>query len=465
MKVVAVSTIAFALSTGISSAQSYVPLLDEYEGVKANTGNYLILPAFENTDPQNKRHAYFIFPKFLGFAIDENDGTINLGINHIGFSLLPDGSADYAPRLTITANISAIQDNKTIAAIKDELIKRDTAAGLQEPAFPVPNFEKYEMNVVAGALAPNEEQKAETFDGGYPGQPFLISKTLWTDANRAFVLDTPASAGRDAKIWGVAVRGKIKGYGNRLNCHITLNHSKVYNYFKARASGQAYWGIVKADVSKEIRDMSESQVIDFGACRGDQDKIDKLVMPTWQLILDMQNDDGEKMFYQMVKDVSTPANHPEASGSGWGFQASAAWATVSTSKHVEFNFNVSTPIYWTLPMSVNFASSCSKYKSYFINASDPKKPCVDAKDASKIRAAQKQCVLQFIKDIANSPFDADQKKKLSDQLLRDGCGFNFTSPRVAIPFATAEKLRAQALASRATALRVADEEIRALDRQ
>lgn len=436
----------------IAQAQSYVPLLDEYDGAKANDGNYLILPAFENTDPSIRRHAYFIFPKFLEYAVDPSDGSLTLGVNHIGFSLLPDGTADYAPRAAIVATLVAVQDSKTVTAIKDEITKRDTALGLQEPSFPVPTFESYEIAVVAAGLASNDKDVTETYNGGYPGQPFLVKINLHSDADRAFVLDTPANAGRDAKLWGVAVRGKIKGYGNRLNCSIHMNHKQVYNYFAGRASGQAYWGIVKADISKEVKSMADKLVVDFGACRGDQDKIDKLVMPVWQLILDMQNGDGQKMFYQMVRDTPAGSNHPGESASGWGFQASARWAEVSNEQTVDFNFNVSTPIYWTLPMGISFSSSCAKFKSYFINGSDPKKACVDAKDAAKIAVAQRACVNQFAKEIFKLPFPDEQKNEMYKQLRVDGCGFNFTSGAVLLSRSELDKFTPLANSIRANAL-------------
>jgi hypothetical protein len=409
------------------SAQTYSPLLDEYDGVKSNDGNYLILPAFENTDPSVKSHAYFIFPKFLQYAVDETDGSLNLGVNHIGFSLLPDGSPDYSPKAAIVANVVAVQDSATVAAIKDELTKRDVAAGLSPPNFPIPTFESYEIAVTAAGLASADKDTSETYNGGYPGQPFLVKVNLHSDADRAFVLATPSSAGRDAKLWGVAIRGKVKGYGNRLDCTIRMQNKQVYDYFAARASGQAYWGIVKADVSKEVRSMDQKKVVDFGPCKGDQSKIDALVMPVWQLILDMTNDDGEKMFYQMVKEVTTGTSHPGESSSGWGFQASARWASVSSTRAVEFNFNVSTPIYWTLPMSISFSSSCSAFKAYFVNGSNPAKPCVDAKDASAIAIAQRHCVVEFAKEINNLPFPKEQKEEMYKQLRYDGCGYNFST--------------------------------------
>lgn len=408
-------------------AQTYVPLLDEYDGAKTNDGNYLILPAFENTDPTAKRKAYFIFPKFLQYAVDPMDGSLNLGVNHIGFSLLPDGSPDYSPKAAIVANIVAVQDSPTVMAIKDELTKRDTAAGLEAPSFPVPTFESYDIAVIAAGLASADKDTSETYAGGYPGQPFMVKVSLHSDADRAFVLETPKSAGRDAKLWGVAIRGKIKGYGNRLDCTLKMQNKKVYDYFAARASGQAYWGMVKADVSTEVRKMDAAQIIDFGACRGDQAKIDALIMPAWQLIIDMQNDDNEKMFYQMVKEVTTGSNHPGASSSGWGFQASARWAKVSSSKTVEFNFNVATPIYWTLPMSISFSSSCSSLKTYFVNGSNPAKACVDAKDASAISAAQRRCVIEYAKEISKLPFPDNQKSEMYRQLRYDGCGYSFNA--------------------------------------
>jgi hypothetical protein len=369
----------------------------------------------------------------------------------------------YAPRAAIVAALVAVQDNKTVAAIKDELKKRDKALGFEEPSFPVPTFEDYEISIVAAGLASNDQDSTEKYNGGYPGQPFLIKINLKSDADRAFVLDTPSSAGRDAKLWGVAVRGRIKGYGNRLNCTVHMNHKQVYSYFAARASGQAYWGIVKADVSKEVRAMSDKQVIDFGACRGTPEMIDKLVMPAWQLILDMQNGDGQKMFYQMVKDVSTGTNHPGESQSGWGFQASARWADVSNEQSIDFNFNVSTPIYWTLPMSISFSSSCSTLKANFINGSDPKKPCVDAKDASKISAAQRACVIKFAGEISKLPFPDDQKLEMYKQLRKDGCGFNFTSPNVQLSLADQEKLSAASVGIRRQAMLDIADQLKAID--
>jgi hypothetical protein len=442
-----------------------VPLLDEYDGVAANNGRYLILPAFENTDPSVRRKGYFIFPKFLQYAGDIDFGSINLGVNHIGYSTLPDGSADFAPRIALVATVIAQDDSKTEAAIKAELTARDTAAGFLEPAFPTPLFEDYEISVITAGLSSYDEDTTVRLPGGYPGQAFLVKSKLFTDANRAFVLDTPASAGRDANLWGVAIRGRIKGYGNRLDCTITMNHKKTYDYFAARASGQAYWGIVKADVSVEIRKMADAQVIDFGACRGDQAKIDALVMPAWQLILDLRNDDGEKMFYQMVKEVTTGTNHPGASESGWGFQASARWASVSSEKSVTFNFNVSTPIYWTLPMAMSFVSSCSALKSNFINGSDPKKPCVDAKDAKRIREAQKICVQQYAMEIANLAVPDDFKLALYKELRRDGCGFNFTSPQAELSSRQVEALRSSFAAARASALKMIEARFAVIDAQ
>lgn len=422
-------------------AETYVPLLDEYDGVRANDGRYLILPAFENTDSNVRRKAYFIFPKYLQYAGDEN-GSINLGVNHIGYSLLPDGSADFAPRLSLLATIVAQGDSKTETAIKDELTKRDVAEGFLEPAFPTPTFEQYDINIVtAGLSSYDDKDVTKTIQGGYPGQSFLVKANLFTDANRAFVLDTPSSSGRDASLWGVSIQGKIKGYGNRLDCTININMKKTYDYFAARASAQAYWGAVGADVSKEVRKMDDEQVVNFGACRGDQEKIDKLVMPVWQIIIDLRNDDGEKMFYQMVKDVSTGTNHPGKSESGWGFQASARWASVSSKKGVTFNFNVATPIYWTMPMAMSFVSSCSSYKANFINGSNPKKACVDASDAKRIRDAQRTCVIEFSKDIEKLSVPDELKQILYKDLIRDGCGFNFTSPILMMSYPDIEKLR------------------------
>ena len=442
-------SIACGLVATTATAQTYVPLLDEFDGVAENDGRYLILPAFENTDTNVKRKAYFIFPKFLQYAGDDTMGTINLGVNHIGYSLLPDGSADYAPRLALVATVVAQGDSITETAIKKALIKRDTDQGFLEPAFPTPTFEEYTIGIVTAGLSSYDEKPADvTYPGGYPGQAFLVNFRLFTDANRAFVLETPSSAGRDATLWGVAIRGKIKGYGNRLDCTITMNHKKVYDYFAARASVQAYWGMVGADVSTEVRKMDTAQIIDFGACRGDQAKIDALVMPAWQLIIDMQNDDGEKMFYQMVKEVTTGTNHPGASSSGWGFQASARWASVSATKSVTFNFNVATPIYWTLPMAMSFGSSCSALKANFINGSNPKVPCVDAKDAKKVREAQKICVITFAQDIAKLAVPDDFKKILYEDLRRDGCGFDFTSPALMISRSGIADLEAQFQTSR-----------------
>lgn len=432
------------ITTSFSSAQTYVPLLDEYDGVTANTGRYLILPAFENTNPNVRRKAYFIFPKSLQYSGDESLGTINLGVNHIGYSLLPDGSADYSPRIAIVATIEAIGDSKIETAIKQELTKRDIAEGFLEPAFPTPTFADYELNTVtAGVSERDDKDLTVKYPGGYPGQPFLINAHLYTGANRAFVLETPPNAGRDANLWGVAVRGRIHGYGNRLDCTITMKHSQVYDYFAGRASAQAYWGAVKADVSNEVRKMDDDKVIDFGPCRGNQEKIDKLVMPAWQMIIDMQNDDGEKMFYQMVREVTTGSNHPGESQSGWGFQASAKWAKVSKNKSVTFNFNVADQLDWTLPMAMSFSSSCSAYKSNFINGSDPKKSCVDAKDAARIKAAQRNCFIQFAQEISKLSLPEDITKKLLNDLNRDGCGFDFTDPSLNLSITTVQELQAQ----------------------
>ncbi|MER8529662.1 hypothetical protein [Mesorhizobium sp. M1272] len=429
-------------------AETYVPLLDEYDGVAANDGRYLILPAFENTDPNVRRKAYFIFPKYLQYAGDES-GSVKLGVNHIGYSLLPDGSADFAPRLSILATVVAQGDSTTETAIKAELTKRDVAEGFLDPAFPTPTFEQYDINIVtAGLSSYDDKDVTKTIPGGYPGQSFLVKANLFTDANRAFVLDTPSKSGREANLWGVSVQGKIKGYGNRLDCTVDINMKKTYDYFAARASVQAYWGAVGTDVSTEVRKMDDEQVINFGACRGDQEKIDKLVMPVWQIIIDLRNDDGEKMFYQMVKDVSGGTNHPGKSDSGWGFQASARWASVSSKKSVTFNFNVATPIYWTMPMAMSFVSSCKTYQANFINGSNPKKACVDANDAQKIHDAQRKCVINYAKDIANLSVPDDLKQILYKDLIRDGCGFNFTSPIMMMSYPEIEKLRASFEATR-----------------
>lgn len=431
LRLVALASIS---ATGLSmasqvEAQAFVPLLDEYEGIAENDGRYLILPAFENTDPNTRRRAYFIFPKFLQYAGDEDQDTVNLGVNHIGFSLLPDGSPDYAPRIGIVATVVAQSDSVTETAIKEALIERDLAEGFLEPSFPTPSFESYEIDLITAGLSDyDEDETSGEYPGGYPGQPFLIDFNLYTDVNRAFVLDTPGSSGRDANLWGVAIRGKIKGYGNRLDCSLTMNHKKVYDYFAARASGQAYWGLVSTDVSTEVRSMDDQQIIDFGACRGDDEKIEKLVMPAWQMILNLRNDDGDKMFYQMVKDVTTGTNHPGAASSGWGFQASARWAEVSSTKTVTFNFNVATQIEWTLPMAMSFGSSCRAFRENFINASNPNKACVDASDAQKIRVAQRACFKRFAIEIAALGIPDEMKLLLFKELRRDGCGFNFISP-------------------------------------
>ncbi len=188
--------------------------------------------------------------------------------------------------------------------------------------------------------------------------------------------------------------------------------------------------------------MDDQQIISFGACRGDDEKIEKLVMPAWQMILDLRNDDGDKMFYQMVKDVTTGTNHPGAASSGWGFQASARWAEVSSTKSVTFNFNVATQIEWTLPMAMSFGSSCRAFEENFINASNPRKSCVDARDAQKVRVAQRACFKRFAAEISALSLPVDIKLLLLKELRRDGCGFNFISPELMLSGDEIESLRA-----------------------
>jgi len=228
-------------------------------------------------------------------------------------------------------------------------------------------------------------------------------------------------------LWGVSVVGTIKGYGNRLNCSITAKHKDVYNYFAARASVQAYWGAVKADISTEIQKLDQAGVVDFGPCRGKQELIDKLVMPVWNLIVKMQDDDGNSMFVQMVKDTAKGTNHPEAGSSGWGFQASARWAEVSATKQITFNFNVSQQIEWDLPIAMLFSTTCNKYKNYIINQSDPNKPCVDITDIESVAGAQTTCVTALLGQVKTwvdqGLIDEQTAKDLRTQIFHEGCGW------------------------------------------
>jgi hypothetical protein len=114
-------------------------------------------------------------------------------------------------------------------------------------------------------------------------------------------------------------------------------------------------------------------------------------------------------------------------------------------------------------MSISFSSSCSKYKTYFINGSDPKKPCVDAKDSSKIAIAQRACVVRFANEINKLPFPQDQKNEMCKQLRKDGCGFNYTSPAVLMSLIDVGKYGALAQFVRAKAAEDAAADITSID--
>jgi len=166
----------------------------------------------------------------------------------------------------------------------------------------------------------------------------------------------------------------------------------------------------------------------------------------------------------MVREVTTGSNHPGESQSGWGFQASAKWATVSQEKNVSFNFNVATQLDWTLPMAMSFGSSCSAYKSNFVNASDPKKSCVDAKDAARIKTAQRNCFIQFAQEITKLSLPEDMTKRLLNDLNRDGCGFDFTSPGLVISLAQLRDLQSKFEPIKARVRKMNDDMIAAMDK-
>lgn len=387
----------------ISPARAYVPLLDEVEGIPGNSGHYLILPAWENLDSSNKTHAYFIMPKYLvlGGNIDGSQPEYQFGVSHRGYTLFTNSTADYPPSMDLLATVQVFKDDTEINKIQQKLTERDTQAGLLAPVFPEPVFEKFEGSaIVAGAASPTA---LDTFAGGYPGQLTLVHVTAPPDVLPSLILDLPTSAGREAALWGVVLKGTMPGYGNRLNCTISIHHRKVYEHFKAQASGQAYWGLVKASLGTEMKKMDQDQSIDFGLCRGSPDQIEKIVMPVWLKIVELADQDGTKMFAEMVKSTSGIPGHPEANDFGWGFQASAGWEQVSYSDSTTINFNIAYRTSWQLPLVMTFSTQCTKWKTYFINNTNNAKPCVNSSDFPAIRDKQRACFSNYLQVIQTYP--------------------------------------------------------------
>jgi len=219
------------------------------------------------------------------------------------------------------------------------------------------------------------------------------------------------------------LKGTIRGYANRLKCTITVHHHKVYDHFKARASGQAYWGLVKADLAREVKKMDQDQSIDFGLCRGSADQIEKIVMPVWQKITELTDQNGNTMFADMIKSMNGIPNHPEASAGGWGFQTSAGWETVDYKDQTVINFDISFQDRWTLIMGMSFSTQCSKWKSYFINNTNTARPCVDPKDLPAIRDKQRTCFGQFLSEIKNN-YPEDVRASAYKRLSSMGCAWD-----------------------------------------
>ena len=96
---------------------------------------------------------------------------------------------------------------------------------------------------------------------------------------------------------------------------------------------------------------------------------------------------------------------------------------------------------------------------------DPKKPCVDAKDAQRIRTAQQTCFVNFVNQINKLSLDPEEKKSLIKDLRRDGCGFNFTSPKFLHSFLELEKLRAEWLQFRTNVMSQVATQLKTLDQK
>jgi hypothetical protein len=333
---------------------------------------------------------YYFVPTSVALVRDEA-GKPRLGVQYWGLTGPdPEGSG-----AALTFSVRPTYDKKLIDSVADAVKKVDANARFAFPALVDSTMEL----VLNGAFhKKNQDTDRPSVRGGTVDATQAFTVALTNVGGRAFAQGVAA----DSDVLGARYTFKFTGVEKRLHARITIYTRRVYDHFKATASGSAWYGMVKSSWSVDWQKLLSEGSIKLDILEGGESDKDNYMLEVFKILVEAKV--GEKGMFEPKLKPGGIASAPEASPWGWGFSAGGGWEHLEET--VNFTFEINTQKLGDREFSVglSFNAVCAKYPDNFADLTLIGKHCIDKSAMGQTATAIRKCVdakldrLQDLKD-------------------------------------------------------------------
>jgi hypothetical protein len=360
------------------------PVLDAVQGLPHPT---LVTVYPDQTDPA----LYYFVPTSLEFAKDDN-GQPRLGVQYWGLTGLdPDGSG-----AALTFSIRPTVDQQALDEIAAAIRNQNPNA-----KFAFPPLLSSQVDAILNSAFHDTKQDTNaptSVGGGTVDATQAFSFALTNVGGRAFA----QGASENADVLAARYTYRIRGIGSRLHARVTVRHKRVYDHFKATASGSAWWGMVRTSWSADWQKLVSDGSIELNILQGGETDEDAYMLTIFQQLVTARI--GETGMFAPKLKPGGIVDAPEAGDFGWGFSGGGGWEHLEESVSYTFVINTQKLEEREFTIGISFSGSCARYPSHFADLTNPPRQCIDRAQYEETAKQAEACVdrkLARLQDLLN----------------------------------------------------------------
>jgi hypothetical protein len=368
IRALALSVAMFAVPAWHANAY---PILDAVQGLPS--------PELVTVYPDDAdKNLYYFVPTSVALVRDENDKP-RLGVQYWGLTA-PDPEGAGA---ALTFSVKPAYDKKLIDSVAEAVKKKNANAMF---AFPTLIDSTMEILLNGSFHKKNQDTDKPSVRGGTVDATQAFTVSLTNIGGRAFA----QGASADSDVLGARYTFKFAGIEKRLRAEIIVNHKRVYDHFKATASGSAWWGMVRTSWSVDWQKLVSDGSIVVNVLEGGETDKDAYILEVFKVLVDAKV--GEKGMFEPKLKPGGITGTPESANWGWGFSAGGGWEHLE--EHVNFKFQINTQKLAEREFSVglSFAAVCSRYPDSFADLTLLGNKCINKIEFGKTATALRKCV-------------------------------------------------------------------------
>jgi hypothetical protein len=347
------------------------PILDAVQGLP-NPELVTVYP------DEADRNLYYFVPTSVAIVRDDQ-GKPRLGVQYWGLTA-PDPEGAGA---ALTFSVKPAYDKKTVDAVADAVKKRNPNASF---AFPTLVDSTMEVLINGAFAKKNQDTNKPSVRGGTVDATQAFTISLTNVGARAFAQGVAA----DSDVLGARYTFKFTGVEKRLRAEITVYHKRVYDHFKATATGSAWWGMVRTSWSVDWQKLVSDGSIVLNILEGGETDKDAYMLEVFKMLVEAKI--GEKGIFEPKLKPGGITGAPEASMWGWGFSAGGGWEHLEESVNFKFSINTQKLADREFSVGLSFAAVCARYPDSFADLTLIGNKCIDKLSFGKTVADMRKCV-------------------------------------------------------------------------